>query len=71
MSRRFKVKDSKGKVYVAYKVSGQPYGTSDPPASSKQYDEGSYELEDHRPLTYHQDSEEFEIAGTGERLTRA
>jgi hypothetical protein len=71
MSRRFKVKDSKGKIYVAYKVSGQPYETTDATSSSKPYNEGSYELEDERPLKYHEDSEEFEIVETGERLTRA
>ena len=71
MSRRFKLKDSKGKIYVAYKLSGEPYETSDATASSKQYSEGSYELEDQRALKYHDDTEEFEVVDTGERLTRA
>ena len=71
MSRRFKLKDSKGQMYVAYKVSGQPYETSDATSSSKQENVDSYELEDKRRLEYHEETEEFEIVDTGERLSRA
>jgi len=68
MSQRFRLVDAKGNVHVAYKVAGQPYETKDPS------DEGGgarrYELDDGRALDYHDDTKEFEIVGTGERLTR-
>jgi hypothetical protein len=69
MSQRFKLVDAKGHVHVAYKVAGQPYETKDPNADDS---DGvrRYELDDGRALDYHDDTEEFEIVETGERLTR-
>ena len=73
MSQRFKVKDSKGNTYVAYKISGQRYETTDIASMSPENLDGRarYELEDGRALDYHDDTGEFEIVATGERVTRA
>lgn len=69
MSQRLRLVDAKGNVHVAYKVAGQPYETKD------STDEGGgaarrYELDDGRALDYHDDTKDFEIVATGERLTR-
>lgn len=69
MSQRLRLVDAKGNVHVAYKVAGQPYETKD------STDDGSgaarrYELDDGRALDYHDDTKDFEIVATGERLTR-
>jgi hypothetical protein len=73
MSRRFKLKDAKGNLYVAYKVSGEPYETTDVRSKGGEQadDLPRYELEDRRVLNYDAGTEEFEIIETGERLTRA
>ena len=70
MSQRFKLVDAEGHVHVAYKVGGQPYETRD--SSGEDVDAAAcrYELDDGRALDYHEQTKEFEIAGTGERLTR-
>jgi hypothetical protein len=72
MSQRFKVVDASGHVRVAYKTAGQRYETSDPVSGDMpaRDDRARYELEDGRQLDYHEDSEQFEIVATGERLTR-
>ena len=69
MSQRFRLVDANGNVHVAYKVAGQPYETKDATDEST----GAarrYELDDGRALDYHDDTKDFEIVGTGERLTR-
>jgi len=69
MSQRLRLVDANGNVHVAYKVAGQPYETKDATDEST----GAarrYELDDGRALDYHDDTKDFEIVGTGERLTR-
>ena len=72
MSQRFKLSDSKGKIYVAYKVSGQRYETSDATPEREDHLEAPprYELDDGRSLRHDEDDDDFEIVETGERLTR-
>ena len=69
MSQRLKLMDAGGNVHVAYKVSGQRYETTDP--MSETDEAPRYELEDGRALEHDEETDEFRIAGTGERLTRA
>lgn len=72
MSQRLKLSDSKGKIYVAYKVSGQQYETSDATSEGQDHVEAPprYELDDGRSLRHDGDDDDFEIVETGERLTR-
>ena len=72
MSQRLRLKDSAGKTYVAYKVSGQRFETADSTPGGQADADGipRYELDDGRPLHYHDDTEEFELVETGERLKR-
>jgi hypothetical protein len=72
MSQRLKLSDSQGKIYVAYKVSGQRYETSDArPEDDDNLDAvPRYELDDGRSLRHDANDGDFEIVETGERLKR-
>ena len=73
MSQRLRLTDARGKIYVAYKVAGQRYETSDAKAEGQDNEEPAprFELEDGRVLSHDSDDDHFEIIETGERLTRA
>ena len=72
MSQRLKLSDSQGKIYVAYKVSGQRYETSDarPDGQDNLDAVPRYELDDGRSLRHDAADDDFEIVQTGERLKR-
>jgi len=72
VSQRLKLRDSNGNVYIAYKTAGQRYESADAPSNGTEDNDESprYELEDGRALNHRAHPDEFEIAETGERLTR-
>ncbi len=72
MSQRLRLSDGHGKIYVAYKVSGQRYETSDSSPGNEDNPEAPvrYELDDGRALSHDSYDDHFEIVETGERLTR-
>ena len=72
MSQRLRLSNSLGKIYVAYKVSGQRYETSDSKPEGQDSLEAAprNELDDGRALRHDDDDDHFEIVETGERLTR-